>query len=877
MNCSDLSADIFTTGVAIIGQTTNSNFELCDTEDQSFDTDWHRVNLTYGTTYRFELDFDGSSSPTIPATLSLHDRLGNEIGSLQRNDDLTFDYTAQTSGQFFVSAFQGSVLSGTEYDLNIDRLFADDISEGQNIQLFDGFSTLDQIESIGDTDTFDFDVSGGRDYLFLAGGTSLGGTLPSPTLELFRDGTLIGSGAGFIEYSSSAFEELQVVVGGSGDTGSYAVLGLVVDEAAGNTTTTSNLTFDENELASTRGYISEFSDFDWHRVSLNAGDIVRVTLRSFGTEALLTPQLVFRDPSLNVIHGEGVNTVSRDGGRIDYFYEVEQSGDHYVVARTRLADQNGEYLFEVENIRTPAVPNNLFGRGATSRLIVDDGAAVPLADLLDLQGLEPDAFEVFAPFPLLRDGNWFAPNRSYVIPAADIGLWTLDDEWIDQSSDFLFRALVSNRWSEWRKFDVADANIPEGLVSNNQWDVNETITYQFVTGLPSDYTEGEFGTLSAIPLNSNLARSIAGTFSDVSQVTGLNLALQSPAQFADINIFLADDTPGAYLAFAPGAQRGGDIILNSNFFDTGGDLNAVTQFFAQQAVASSLGLNFVSNVDRIDSILGDGQQPSGNLPANLSAGDWLALQEIYGSRLRDPSDEIATLVNIELSADPVISTIAHEARGIVVANELQQHDFTIDLRDQGRSLVRDPEVTASEIVVGVGATVLNATGGNGNDFLFGNGAINTLTGNAGDDFLTGGVNDDRLNGGAGDDFYAYNIGDGNDFVADISGIDTIAFFGQPQFEIDNLAEDFLFSRTGQFLEINLTLDGGESEGSIRIDTGFSETQVVETLQLWQQGESSPRQTISLFNLFSSLDDGQTSSFSIIPNRSDNFGSLVQAV
>jgi Ca2+-binding RTX toxin-like protein len=39
--------------------------------------------------------------------------------------------------------------------------------------------------------------------------------------------------------------------------------------------------------------------------------------------------------------------------------------------------------------------------------------------------------------------------------------------------------------------------------------------------------------------------------------------------------------------------------------------------------------------------------------------------------------------------------------------------------------------------------------------------------------MTGGADNDILNGEAGDDLYHYNMGDGNDTIADSSGNDTL--------------------------------------------------------------------------------------------------------
>lgn len=73
----------------------------------------------------------------------------------------------------------------------------------------------------------------------------------------------------------------------------------------------------------------------------------------------------------------------------------------------------------------------------------------------------------------------------------------------------------------------------------------------------------------------------------------------------------------------------------------------------------------------------------------------------------------------------------------------------------------------------------NATGGSGNDTLYGNNANNVLTGNAGNDYLWTGIGNDTLYGGDGNDtLYGaegndYNLGGaGNDYIWAYTGADT---------------------------------------------------------------------------------------------------------
>jgi len=79
---------------------------------------------------------------------------------------------------------------------------------------------------------------------------------------------------------------------------------------------------------------------------------------------------------------------------------------------------------------------------------------------------------------------------------------------------------------------------------------------------------------------------------------------------------------------------------------------------------------------------------------------------------------------------------------------------------------------------GAGNDIINASAGN--DILIGGLGNDTLNGEAGNDTLNGGAGNDALNGGAGNDTYLFPvIAQGNDTIADVSGVDTISFAGTP--------------------------------------------------------------------------------------------------
>jgi len=73
---------------------------------------------------------------------------------------------------------------------------------------------------------------------------------------------------------------------------------------------------------------------------------------------------------------------------------------------------------------------------------------------------------------------------------------------------------------------------------------------------------------------------------------------------------------------------------------------------------------------------------------------------------------------------------------------------------------------------GNGNDTLN--GGNGNDSLLGGSGADTLNGDMGNDTLTGGPGNDLLQGSGWNDTYVYNVGDGDDVIADLNELDSWA-------------------------------------------------------------------------------------------------------
>jgi serralysin len=107
-------------------------------------------------------------------------------------------------------------------------------------------------------------------------------------------------------------------------------------------------------------------------------------------------------------------------------------------------------------------------------------------------------------------------------------------------------------------------------------------------------------------------------------------------------------------------------------------------------------------------------------------------------------------------------------------------DATIDLRAAtlqaaagGGGYVSYAKGIFGGYTIARGVTIENATGGTGNDTLFGNAVANKLTGGDGNDKLAGLAGNDLLSGGNGNDLF--NGGTGNDTMTGGQGSDTYVF------------------------------------------------------------------------------------------------------
>ncbi len=880
MECHDLKDSRRTTGVINVGQITTSNFEICDVSDDGAsprDTDWFRVQLRYGETYVFQLTVPTGNYRVQP-NIQIAGMYGIVEERLNRSGQYFVQFTARHTGTHYISAFQGDVLNGSEYSISSSRITDDETADGEPRMLWTGFTSYDELESVGDEDRFQVKLTGGHHYSLVMNGTdpSLAGAtliLTNQTGQQLASNSSDGRRAA-INYTPTENGTYFVTVSAPTQPGQYALNAFVIDEVPMGISTKSELTFGpQGQLASTEGFIGTPNDIDWHRIRLNRGDLVRLSLRGVGLDFLATPTLIFRGPNRQLLGNKFLRRPDPGNGPVEYYHEVLETGDYFVVARTNISTYIGAYQARVERSRAPISQNYLFGPGDNSRLFTLEGGSIKLDQLVDVYDLQPRWFEVYSTIELKRDGVTMEANRLYSIPGNELNKWELVDV-ADGLKNLAIRARVSDSWSQWQTFPVFGIPAIPSLDSGNHWAPDQPITFRFATELPSYYAAGEINDFSV--LSSGLQQTVFRLVDSLSDL-GINIVLEPPecgCETANINIFMGSGFASRTMSHLPGDGRGGDIILNTAFFGSGADVTpgSINYFNIVRGLAHALGLNFIGgDATHAETVMAP--NPNGNqlFPSTFSPTDLWTLGSIYGRNDFDPA--LGTSV-YRLAEGRAIETIPVQAQLIDVDPDLGLVNAFIDLRDNGHNYITGASVPTNEAYIGPGALVIDAVGGPGNDRLLGNGLENQLVGNQGNDFLVGYEMDDRLFGGAGNDIYIHYFGDGNDSIADSGGLDTLCFFGRDDWHIDQLEEDYEFTRIGRFLDVNLTLDGGESEGSVRIDMGLFSQDRVERLELWHGDSFTAR--ISLVSIMEQLGEGQTGRFRI-SSGSDIFGDLVSPV
>jgi Ca2+-binding RTX toxin-like protein len=245
--------------------------------------------------------------------------------------------------------------------------------------------------------------------------------------------------------------------------------------------------------------------------------------------------------------------------------------------------------------------------------------------------------------------------------------------------------------------------------------------------------------------------------------------------------FPSDDPSGGDVwlsSFNWNAAHSTSIAAGSDDFHTvihelGHALGLKHSFDAPNALPASLDNYFYSVMSYSARVSGDSGTAS-FYPTTPMYYDLLGIQALYG---RNVNHNAANTVYTFVEGQKYFQTI-DDAGGIDTIVYAGTLATTIDL-NQGRfstlsaAISFDNGSTRATVAIGPNTIIERATGGNGNDTIYGNAVANILSGGVGNDTLSGAAGNDVLYGGAGNDRLIG--GTGNDTLVGGAGNDAFYF------------------------------------------------------------------------------------------------------
>lgn len=350
------SANVYTRGRLALGQSVTSDLGFPS------DSDWYRIRLTEGETYRFRLHSDGDPALADPL-LRVRDARGEELamdddggGGLNSN----LEFTAPTSGNFFVEArgfgddaTGGYTLSAAAGDIPADA--STDASLSADGDYRDGM-----LSPSGDRDWYRVDLTEGAAMRLSLSSTQGEDSLGDPLMVVYGpDGAEIardddgGDGLNsYLEVQAGAAGAYYVEARGFSDdaTGRYA-LSLTAGEIGADANGAEAITPNGEGRSSV---IGAAGDVDWFSVELVEGRPYRFYLDSAESGALADPMLTLYDSN-----GEQV-AADDDGGRglNSYITFASITGGVYYAAASAFGEGGGAGRYTLRVVDTD-VPGNV--------------------------------------------------------------------------------------------------------------------------------------------------------------------------------------------------------------------------------------------------------------------------------------------------------------------------------------------------------------------------------------------------------------------------------------------------------------------------------------------------------------------------------------
>lgn len=425
-----------------------------------------------------------------------------------------------------------------------------------------------------------------------------------------------------------------------------------------------------------------------------------------------------------------------------------------------------------------------------------------------------------------------------------------------------FRGFNGVSWSDWHEIDVnTDAFAEVALDAGTDWDTTPgtlTLTYTFILGIPGYYAiDDDEYTGGPVPLTS-------------AQRNGVRYALDVLERYIDVDfvevpqatlgtmIFGKTDLPegvAAWAYFPSGPGKPGDVWLDKLDPDNEA-MNIQGISVVLHELGHALGLTHTFQESPGDFT---------NLPA---AAENRRYSMMSYTPLADRRQDTPMIYDIRELQKDYGANLSYNLGNNVISLENNYNRFqtiwdaggidTLDLGNQTASVVGDLREgryssiggETDSVAIAYGTAIENLEGGFGNDTLFGNSLNNIIRGNGGNDQITGFSGNDSVFGGAGNDRYNYTLGDGFDTINEETsgGRETLTIRGFGDF--NSFTNDLSFRViNGRDLDIQLTIDGDESQGGIVIKDMAWGGSRVETLRIQGDSGSQIGPSIDLRSIF----------------------------
>lgn len=281
-----------------------------------------------------------------------------------------------------------------------------------------------------------------------------------------------------------------------------------------------------------------------------------------------------------------------------------------------------------------------------------------------------------------------------------------------------------------------------------------TLTYKFFTALPSYYASYAQEANNFKEFNTQMKGAVDRVLDQIETFTNIKFVetTGSTTQLGFAQAGLPTGV-GAWAYYPSTHSMGGDVWTNNNYASTQNPVEGNYAFYVlMHEIGHALGLqhSFTAGLTGDEassrySVMAYDWSPF--FSSSYMVYDIAALQKIYGANMSYHTGNDTYVTNSQLAY-----TIWDAGGTDTLDASAQSSAVTLDLREGQYSSVG----MIRNIGIAFGAVIENATGGNGNDVLIGNGANNILVGNAGNDIFVASKGNDSVFGGIGTDTLVFD-------------------------------------------------------------------------------------------------------------------------